>query len=96
MALSITKYSEKILNFLELGMNPNVESFLASHTRDNVGGVWSTQRDSKRYIYFGKYLNGNYYIQIIFVMTMIVKIHVKIIFFQYTFSVGERTFFQRS
>ena len=51
MALAVLEYSERILNFLQLGVNRRVARFLASHTGADIGGVASTFRDSKRLYY---------------------------------------------
>lgn len=41
------KYTEDIFKFYGLKLHPKVVEFLDSHTKQNVGGVSSTFRDSK-------------------------------------------------
>ncbi|KAG4073188.1 hypothetical protein HA402_002577 [Bradysia odoriphaga] len=47
LSLDPFKMTEEILNFYGLPLDPMVEEFLDTHTRNNIGGVSSTFRDSK-------------------------------------------------
>lgn len=47
LSLDPYKMTEEILNFYGLPLDPMVEEFLDTHTRNDIGGVSSTFRDSK-------------------------------------------------
>lgn len=47
LSLQPFKMTKEILNFYGLPFDPEVEEFLDSHTRTDIGGVSSTFRDSK-------------------------------------------------
>lgn len=47
LSLDPFKMTEEILNFYGLPLDPMVEEFLDTHTRNDIGGVSSTFRDSK-------------------------------------------------
>ncbi|KAG4066075.1 hypothetical protein HA402_001322 [Bradysia odoriphaga] len=47
LSLDPFQITEEILKFCGLPLNPMVEEFLDTHTRNNMGDDWSTFRDSK-------------------------------------------------